>query len=143
MSEIIKWLIIFIALLAIEIMTVSLISIWFCAGCVAAMAAAYLGFGIEVQLGAFALVSAVSLIAAKPLKKYVKGAVQPTNVNALVGKTTYVTEDIDNKAGRGEIKINDVIWQARSLNGEPISKGTKVTIKEIKGVKVFVTEVTE
>ncbi|MCD8089587.1 MAG: hypothetical protein LUD81_03015 [Clostridiales bacterium] len=91
MDEIIKWLIIFIVLLVIEIVTVSLISIWFCVGAVAAMAAAYLGFGLEVQLGAFALVSAVSLIAARPLKKHVKKAVQPTNVNALVGKITYVT----------------------------------------------------
>ncbi|MCD7904563.1 MAG: NfeD family protein [Clostridiales bacterium] len=140
MNNIIAWLIIFIALLVIEIITVSLISIWFCVGCVAAMAAAYLGCGAEVQLGAFALVSAVSLIAARPLKKHVKAAAQPTNVNALVGKTTYVTEDIDNKSDKGEIKINDVIWQARSLNGEPIAKGTKVTIKEIKGVKILVAE---
>ncbi|MCD8157414.1 MAG: NfeD family protein [Clostridiales bacterium] len=143
MNNIITWLIIFIALLVIEIITVSLVSIWFCVGCVAAMIGAYQGYGIEMQLALFAVVSAVSLIAARPLKKYVKNTARPTNVNALVGKTTYVTEDIDNKTGKGEIKINDVIWQARSLNGEPIAKGTKVTINEIRGVKILVTEVTQ
>lgn len=139
--DIIYWLIIFIVLLIVEIATVSLVSIWFCLGALGAMAASFFGVGLVGQLGVFAVVSGVSLIAAIPLKKKVKAAVKPTNVNSLVGRVVYVLEDIDNLENRGAIKINDVVWKARSLSGEPISKGAKVVIKEVKGVKAFVDEV--
>ncbi len=137
-SAVISWLIIFIVLLIIEISTVSLISIWFCLGCIAAMVVTYLGFGLQAQLAVFALVSAISMTAARPLKKRLKKKTQPTNVDALVGRTTYVIEDIDNRNNTGAIKINDVVWKAKSVDENPIEKGTEVTIKSIKGVKAYV-----
>ena len=133
-SAIISWLIIFIVLLIIEISTVSLISIWFCLGCIAAMVVTYLGFGLQAQLAVFALVSAVSMTAARPLKKRLKKKTQPTNVNALVGKTTYVTEDIDNRNNTGAIKINDVVWKAKSVDENPSIKGVKAYVEKKKEV---------
>ncbi|MCD7855762.1 MAG: NfeD family protein [Clostridiales bacterium] len=141
--NIIYWLIIFIVLLIIEIATVSLFSIWFCLGCLGAIAAGFFGCGLSAQIGVFAVVSGVSLFAAVPLKKKVKASVKPTNVNSLVGRETCVLEDIDNLKEQGSIKLNDVIWTARSSNGEAIPKGTKVVINEIKGVKAFVSEIKE
>lgn len=142
-ANIISWLIIFIVLLIFEISTVSLVSIWFCLGCVGAMVSAYLGFGIQAQLIVFIVVSAISMACARPLKKKLKGRTEATNVNALIGKVTYVTEGIDNRLGKGSIKVNDVVWLAKSVDGEPLEKGTKVVIKEIKGVKAYVEKAEE
>ncbi len=137
--SVVYWLILFIVLLIIEISTVSLISIWFCLGALAAMAVSFFGAGIEWQLFVFAVVSLITLILTRPVVRRFKKSVKPTNVNALIGVETYAVEDIDNN--KGEIKINDVVWSARSVDGTPIAKGERVVVESIKGVKAYVRKI--
>ena len=61
------WFLAAIGLLATEIATVQLVSIWFCLGAVAATMAALWGCSGTSQLLVFFLVSAVALAATRPL----------------------------------------------------------------------------
>ncbi len=137
---VINWLIVFIILLVIEIISVSLISIWFCVGALAAMICSVLGFDLYVQLGVFAAVSLICVILTRPLAgRLHKKDIKPTNVNAFVGRRVLVYSAINNIENIGEIKINDIIWKAKSSDGSIIEKGKLVVIDEIKGVTAYVS----
>ena len=56
------WLVIFVALLGIEVATMALTTIWFAAGSLAAFALSFTSAGIEAQLAAFVIVSFITLI---------------------------------------------------------------------------------
>lgn len=140
--NVLYWMGLFIVLLVIEIATVSLISIWFCLGALAAVVSVLLGADLYIQLLVFAVVSCIALILTRPIaKKYFKAPHRATNVNALIGQEVMVLSDIDNDAGKGEIKINDVIWPARTTDGKKVLAGEKVIIDSVKGVKLYVSEI--
>lgn len=61
-----------------------------------------------------------------------------TNVDILIGKIALVTEDIDNLLSKGQVYINNDYWSAINVEDKVISKGTKVKVLEIKGVKLVV-----
>ena len=49
-----------------------------------------------------------------------------------------VTEEINNLQESGAIRLDGVIWTARSESGEVIPAGTTITVKRIAGVKAYV-----
>jgi len=125
-----------------EANTVSLVSAWFAVGAVAATIAAVLGAAWWLQLVIFFGVAAVTLASLRPiLKKYIKPKIVPTNVDAIVGTTGYVTADIDNLSAQGQVKLGGMEWTARSSDGSPIAAGTLVQVDRVEGVKAFVTKV--
>lgn len=133
------WLAVAIVMGIVEGATVNLVSVWFAGGAVAAFFGALLGAGFPVQLALFVVVSAVLLACLRPLAKR-RASVTPTRTNAdrILGMVAVVTEDIDNIAATGAVKVAGVEWTARSEDGKPIAAGTQVTILRISGVKVFV-----
>lgn len=134
------WLIGAAILLLIEIATVSLTSIWFVGGAVvAAIVSAFHG-PMLLQIGSFIVVSVILLILTRPVAvKYMNSKVEKTNADALVGRKCRVTVTIDPTEPAGNIRINDVDWVARPLDGESvIEAGTEVIIREISGVKLLV-----
>lgn len=134
------WLVLMIALLAAEACTVTLISLWFAAGSLAAMIVSLLGGAIWLQTLAFLVVSVVMLTALRPLtRKYFTPKLTPTNIDSVIGSAGLVTAPIDNLAATGQVKLGGMEWTARSTSGEPIPQGTKVTVDRIEGVKVYVT----
>ena len=133
------WLMLTVALLAAEASTVTLVSLWFAAGALAAMVISFFG-PIWLQITAFLAVSVVLLTALRPLvRKYFTPRLTKTNVDSIVGSTGLVTAPIDNLAATGQVKLGGMEWTARSTTGDPIESGTKVTVDRIEGVKVFVT----
>ena len=119
-----------------------LVSVWFAAGALVAMVAALLCWPLWLQVMLFLLVSCGLLAAVFPLvRKMVKPKIVSTNVDALIGSQGYVTEDIDNIAAVGQVKLGGMPWTARSENGENIPKGTLVKVIRIEGVKAFVAPV--
>ena len=140
--EAIIWLGIMVVFLFMEANTVSLVSIWFAAGSLAALIASLFGAQLWLQITLFLVVSAASLACMRPLvRKYIKPRIVPTNTDALLQSQGYVTEDIDNLAARGQVKLGAMEWTARSTNGDPIPQGTLVKVDKIEGVKAFVTPV--
>lgn len=136
------WLGLTVLLLAVEASTVTVVSLWFAAGALAAMVVSLLGGAVWLQVVAFLVVSVVTLTALRPLtRKFFTPKLTPTNVDSVIGSTGLVTAPIDNLTATGQIKLNGMEWTARSTTGEPIPVGTKVTVDRIEGVKVFVTPV--
>lgn len=138
----ILWLVLTVAFLIAEAATVTVISLWFAAGSLAAMATALLGGGIWLQVGVFLAVSAIALTALRPLvRKYLTPKLTATNIDSVIGSVGIVTISIDNISAAGQVKLNGMEWTARSSSGDVIPAGTQVTVNRIEGVKVFVSPV--
>lgn len=138
----ILWLVLTVAFLIAEAATVTLISLWFAAGSLAAMATALLGGGIWLQVGVFLAVSAIALTALRPLvRKYLTPKLTATNIDSVIGSVGIVTISIDNISAAGQVKLNGMEWTARSSSGDVIPAGTQVAVNRIEGVKVFVSPV--
>lgn len=138
----ILWLVLMVVFLIVEAATVTLASIWFAGGALAALAVSLLGMDVWVQVAAFLLVSSALLAALRPLaKKYLTPKVTATNIDAIIGSTGLVTESVENLNAAGQVKLGAMYWTARSTTGETIPQGTKVRVDRIEGVKVFVTPV--
>lgn len=119
----------------------ALVSIWFTGGAVTALVLALFGAPIWLQLAVFVVVTAVLLAATRPIaRKYVNARLQPTNADRIIGSICPVTEQIDNRVGRGEVYVDGKRWSARSDSDEPIAEGAEVEILRIEGVKVIVRE---
>lgn len=138
----IVWLVAMIVLLIVEAIVPGLVSIWFAIGALAALVSALLGAPLWLQMVWFLVVSVVALALTRPLvKKYVNGRVQPTNADALIGRDCVVTENIDNIAGTGAVKVDGKVWTARSVDENVhFQAGSIVTAVRIEGVKLIVTE---
>lgn len=140
--ELFFWIAAFLAFGVLEAATVSLVSIWFMGGALAALAAAFLGGGFVIQLILFLAVSAGLLACLRPfMKKYVDPRRTRTNADRILGKEGIVTETIDNLRGTGAVKVDGVEWTARSQQEQVIEKGAVVRILKIEGVKIFVEPV--
>ena len=133
------WIILAVAFLVIEFGTVSLVSIWFAGGSVAALIASLLGAQLWLQVVLFVVVSAALILLLRPFfKKYINPYKTKTNVDALIGQRAVVIEAIDNLAAAGAVKLDGKIWTARSADDAGIDAGTVVVVKRIEGVKAIV-----
>ena len=137
------WFALLVVFIWAEASTVTMVSVWFAIGALAAVITALLGGEVWLQVVVFVVVSGVSLALLRPVaQKYFTPRITRTNVDALTGKTCQVVADIDNPTAAGQVKIGDVEWSARSTDGSPIPAGTQVKIDRVEGVKVYVTPVT-
>ena len=134
------WLILMILLIAVEIATLGLTTIWFAGGALLALIAALFGFNTIVQVVLFCIVSGVLLFVTRPIAvKYFNKTRERTNADRLIGRTAVVTQDIDNTHGTGEVVVAGMIWTARaSVENHRISKGDTVEILSISGAKLIV-----
>ena len=136
------WLGLMVLFLAIEAATVTMVSLWFAGGCLAALVTGLLGGNFIWQIGIFLAVSAALLALLRPLaRKHLNPKLVKTNVDSILDARGYVTSDIDNVAATGTVKLGAMEWTARSATGETISAGTLVKVEKIEGVKAFVTPV--
>ena len=141
MIDSIVWLVLMVAFLIVEGLTVGLVSAWFAGGALAALLVSLLGGQPWLQVSVFLVVSAVLLCLLRPfVKKHLKPKLVATNADSLVGKICVVTEPVD--AMNGRVKVGDVTWSARVDGTQTIPVGEKVRILKIQGVKVFVETVT-
>lgn len=135
------WMIIFIVLVILELMTVNLVSIWFAIG---SLAAFILSFWVESdswQIAIFVGVSFVTLLLTKGFVSKIRGGkIEATNLDRVIGKIGVVTEEIT-KLEPGEVKIDGKRWSA--ISSKKIKVGSKVEILSIDGVKLNVKEVKE
>jgi membrane protein implicated in regulation of membrane protease activity len=134
------WLILFVVLIVIEIVTLGLTTIWFAGGALTAFVAAVLGAPLWVQIVLFFLVSILLLFVTRPIAlKYLNRNRTKTNAESLIDKTGVVTAEINNLRGEGSVIVNGQEWTARAVEDEQIiTKDQLVVIKEIIGVKLIV-----
>ena len=136
------WLILLVVLVAGEAITVGLTFIWFAAGALGGLLVAVLGGAVWLQVVVFLILSAVTLVLVRPAAaKLLTPGISPTNADRVLSQIALVTEEIDNIAETGQVKLFGQVWTARSDSGEIIPAQSRVRILRIEGVKVFVRTV--
>lgn len=140
-SLIIMWAVALVLLLIVEGATAQLVTIWFAAGALAALIAAALKAPLWLQITLFVVVSAVTLIATRPIvKKITNRKAESLNADRIIGRQAIVTERIDNLEGTGSIRVDGLTWTARSADDSVFEPGSQVTIDKIEGVKAIVRQ---
>ena len=108
----IVWIGLTILFAVVEASTVSLVSIWFVGGSIAALIASAFTGSVVVQVGVFIIVSALLLLLTRPLlmKKLTPKTVH-TNVGIDIGRRAVVIEAVtpDNY---GRVRLGGVDWKA-------------------------------
>ncbi len=142
MSITIVWLVLFVVLIAIEIATLGLTTIWFAAGALVATIAAAFNAPVFMQIALFIFVSLVLLIFTRPVAvKYFNKDRIRTNAESLVGRQAIVISEINNLQGIGQVTVGGQEWSARSADDKGrIALGSVVEVQGIKGVKLIVKE---
>ena len=146
----IVWLALMIIMVIVECMGPALVSIWFAAGALVSLILSLFSLipGVTipwwVQVIVFVVVSAITLLALRPLsKRHLKRNIVNSNVDSLVGKRGLLEEEIK-PFEPGVCKINDVSWTAISTNGkETIAVKSVVEVVAIQGNKLLVKKVEE
>jgi membrane protein implicated in regulation of membrane protease activity len=140
--EVVLWIVLGVVLVIAEMFTVTLVLVMFAAGAFAAAIAAALGAGVAVQAVVFAVVSALSLVAVRPvIKRHRRPASEtgdePFGVEAIEGATGLVLEQVD--TSHGLVKIDGEMWSARAYDAtQVIEPGQRVRVIEVKGATAMV-----
>ncbi|MDE7287699.1 MAG: NfeD family protein [Lachnospiraceae bacterium] len=136
------WLIVFVACIVIEIITMGLTTIWFAGGALIAAVAAALNAPLWLQIVLFIAVSLVLLYFTRPVAvKYFNKDRVRTNAESLVGKQAIVISEIDNLKVIGQVTVGGQEWSARTtIEGITLPVGSVVIVKAISGVKLMVEE---
>jgi membrane protein implicated in regulation of membrane protease activity len=133
------WLAVIIFAVIVESVTAQLVSIWFVAGGIGALIASVCNLDFWWQLFIFVVVTAVTLVATKPLvKKVIRVKKTQTNADRYIGKSATVITEINNMLGQGQVNVSGNVWTARSLDNTVIQVNQEVIIKSIEGVKLIV-----
>ena len=134
------WLIIGIALIIVEIITVSFWYIFFAIGCIIAGLSSFIIHSLAIQIIIMCMISIIGIIFGRSiLQRYFKvnEEVKPSTVDALIGQNALVVKDIKSDE-IGLVRINGEIWSAKSVDSKEINKDTNVIIEKIDGAKLIV-----
>ncbi|MCL2426988.1 MAG: NfeD family protein [Oscillospiraceae bacterium] len=131
------WLGIFVLMVIIEAATsVSLTSIWFAVGALAAILAVALGAPVWAQTVCFAAVGFITIATLRPyMRKYIAPKVVKSGLECIIGQTAVVVEDVSKTAG--VVTIDGQLWTART-SGEAILSNDECVIEEMDGIKLIV-----
>lgn len=133
------WAAVLVLMLVLEASTAALVSVWFAVGALGALISALFGTVLGVQIAVFFVVSGLMFAFLFPyVRRRMDLRKTATNADRIIGAEGIVTEEIDEIAGTGQIRVMGAVWSAKSLGGARISAGEKVKVEEISGVKAVV-----
>lgn len=138
-TYVIFWAALLVFAIIAEAGTAALVSVWFMPGIVASLFLAIFEVDLWIQVLVFFALSAVCFFLGFKFfrNKMFKSPKTRMNADGLIGELGVVTEEIDNLAETGSVKIQHKIWTARSATEEKIPEGSIVRIEEISGVKLI------
>lgn len=136
----IAWLIVAVFFLVVELLTTTLVSIWFVPAAIIVCLLTFVIDSVVWQIAIFVVLSAIFMVLARKIyKKHIKKPVDDVDRNEkLLGKAALVTEDTNAISGR--VLVGDVYWRAASENGETIPKGETVVIKGVNGTTLVINK---
>lgn len=137
MWELIIWLIIAVALVAVDLLTSSFIFMWFSIGAIAAIILSLLGFPIGAQIAIFLITGIICMAFGYPwAKKKFKAGIKKTLTmeEEYIGNVMVANEDMGEKS---KIKVGGIYWTAYN-KGATIKKGQSFMITGIEGNKLIV-----
>ncbi len=136
----VAWLGVAVFFLVVELLTTTLVSIWFVPAAIIVCLLTFVIDSLVWQIAIFVVLSAVFMVVARKIyKKHIKKPVDDVDQNEkLLGKTAVVTEDTTPISGR--ILVGDVYWRAVSENGDTIPKDEIVVIKRVEGTTLVINK---
>lgn len=139
----IYWLLLFILLLVIEVLTMGLTTIWFAGGALAAFLVSLVAGNIlELEVAVFIIVSVILLLFTRPLAmRYLNRRTVRTNADSVVGSVVRVTEPVNNILDQGAAQADGKIWTARAVSDDILfEEGELAVVQEIRGVKLILSK---
>jgi membrane protein implicated in regulation of membrane protease activity len=132
------WLAIAGITLLAELISPAFLFICFTGGALVAALSTIWFDSIAYQAVVFAVVSVILIPLTRPVARRMsrKGAAK-TNVDALVGRTAYVLEEIDPARNTGRVRIGGEEW--RAVSDATISAESQVVVTGVEGTTVSVT----
>ena len=141
MPDWVIWMIVAVALVVGEMLTLSLfLGPLAVAGVLAALVAVG-GGSVELQVAAFVLGSVASLAIIRPIaRRHLRTPAHiRTGAAALIGQSATVLEQVDSQ--RGMVKIGGEIWTARAYDEDHVIEvGKRVEVLKIDGATALVAE---
>ena len=132
------WLIIAVVLTIIEVVTLGLTTIWFALGALVMIFLSFTPIPFAVQILIWLLISSALLYFTRPYAiRKLKVGREKTNADSLLGKKALVVKKIT-KFEKGEIKVNGIIWGAKTDTEEDLEKDSECEIVKIEGVTAVV-----
>ena len=135
------WLLAAIGFVVLEAMTLNLVSIWFAVGSAAALLSCLVTGSFRVQAVVFIAVSAVCLLAFKPLAKRRHKQPTPTNGDRALGREARVLTPVSAQQ-TGRVRLDGVDWSARCATpGDTLGPGSLCRVTEIHSTLLIVEPV--
>ena len=132
------WFVMILVLSFIELITVSLVTVWFVASAIVAWILSFFDVPFVVQFAVFVVLGIILLITTrKQLTSWLNKTKQKTNLDRVLDMTGIVTKTIT-KNESGEVKVDGKRWTA--VSDKKIEEGATVKILRIEGVKLVVEE---
>ena len=132
------WLLAAIGFVVLEAMTLNLVSIWFAVGSAAALLSCLATGSFRVQAVVFIAVSAVCLLAFKPLAKRLHKQPTPTNGDRALGREARVLTPVSAQQ-TGRVRLDGVDWSARCATpGDTLTPGQACRVTEIHSTLLIV-----
>jgi membrane protein implicated in regulation of membrane protease activity len=137
MNTLYLWLVVAGIALVLELVTPAFLFICFTGGALVAALSTIWIDQITFQAVIFAVVSVVLIPLTRPVaRKMSRKDAAKTNVDALMGRTAYVLQDIDAAQNTGRVRIGGEQW--RAIAETPIPAETEVIVTQVKGTTVTV-----
>ena len=137
----ILWLAAAVGFLALEASTFNMTSIWFAIGSAAALLCCVFTGSFRVQAVVFIAVSAVCLLAFKPLAKRLHKQPTPTNGDRALGREARVLTPVSAQQ-TGRVRLDGVDWSARCATpGDTLGPGSLCRVTEIHSTLLIVEPV--
>ena len=135
------WLAVLVAAVALEAATADFVAIWFFPAALVSMVMAFCGADPIWQWVVFVVIGLLLVASTRRLcKRWLRPSKDSvTNVDLLVGCSCRVSEDINNLAETGAVRLRGTEWSAIAERDDvTIPVGTVVTVLEVRGVKLLV-----
>ena len=116
MVEVIVWILVAIAVIAIDIVTSTFVFMWFSLGAFVAIILSLIGISVAWQIVAFLVMGVATVSIGYPwAKKKFKADVNhvPTMEQTYIGKEMIANEDMEEKS---KIKVSGIYWTAYNLS---------------------------
>lgn len=136
------WTVLAVAFAVGEVLTLSLFLAPFSIGGFGAAAVSAIGGGLAAQVAVFAVVTVAVFWLLRPIaRRHLRQTSETkTGTAALVGRTAVVTAALEGPEMTGQVRLDGETWTARGAGLEAVPVGTTVTVLEIQGATVVVTD---
>jgi membrane protein implicated in regulation of membrane protease activity len=135
------WVIGGFALLIAEIFSLAFVLGVLGVACFGAALLAAFGLSFHLQLLGFGVLAGILSLTIRPMMLKCFGVPRSgssTNVEALIGQTGHVLEDIDPRTNSGRVKLGGDEWKATTVDGAMVEKGERVIVRKIEGCTLLV-----